>query len=368
VGDLHWYGGDAQIVATRGEIERVIAELTGLENWLQSQLEPQDFLVEPLERLRLALELPPVLERIGHIRNACIAASDSYFTGEIEISKELRSGNRPPVPELALGLIGAGNLLGLFGETSVKAQIVQVDESVAPPRSIHGLGERLASTAKVADGWLRIEKYFEPASPVTGLPGEAKYLVYIPGTQSWAPNPAGNPLDVTSNLGAISKTGSAGSERAVALALKQAGVQPNSRVLFIGHSQGGMLAANLSLTFPRSSVLTFGAPIGQLTEKLKAQVLAIEHDLDAVPKVDGRANPMRENWVTVRQDIPSAKATDPIGQHQMKGYLETAAAIDAENGSSKPESSAMTKMRDSLAGFAGKEPGTAIYFELTRQT
>jgi len=129
-----------------------------------------------------------------------------------------------------------------------------------------------------------------------------------------------------------------------------------------------MLAANLSLTFPRSSVLTFGAPIGQLTEKLKAQVLAIEHDLDAVPKVDGRANPMRENWVTVRQDIQSAKATDPIGQHQMKGYLETAAAIDANNGSSKPESSAMTKMRDSLAGFAGKEPGTAIYFELTRQT
>lgn len=355
--DLHWYGGDAKVVATRGEIERVIAELTALDSWLRAQVEPQDFLVEPVHRLRLAMELPPILERIGHIRDACIAASDGYFDGETEISRELRAGVNPPIPALALGLIGAGGLFGLFRETQVSANLVQVDEGVSPPRSIRGLADRLSSTAGVADGWLRIEKYFEPATPVGGaqIPqmAEAKYLVYIPGTQTWAAKPGENPLDATSNLSAISKTGSAGSERAVAAAMKQAGIGASDQVLFIGHSQGGMVAANLALGYSRAKVLTFGAPLGQLTDQSKAPTLAVEHDRDAVPKVDGRPNPIRADWVTVRQEIAG---TDPVAQHQMKGYAETAAVIDRQK----------LPLTDQIANFAGRSAGTALYFEMKR--
>jgi len=63
---------------------------------------------------------------------------------------------------------------------------------------------------------------------------EARYVVYIPGTQEWGPKPGTNPFDLTSNLGAISKTGFAGSERAVALAMQQAGISQTHRCFSSG--------------------------------------------------------------------------------------------------------------------------------------
>lgn len=369
-GELSSYGGDAQIVATRGEIERVIAELNGLEACLRAQVELQDFAVDPLRRVRLAIELPPILERLGRIRDACGHAADSYFGAETEISRELREGPELPIAQLATGIAGVGSLLRLFGETKVSANLVGVEGAIASPTSIGTLADRLTGVGamigkqKGADSaWLRIEKFREPASPVSAANGlvavsEARYVVYIPGTQSWGPKPGVNPFDLTSNLSAISKTGFAGSERAVEAAMQQAGIKADSKVLLVGHSQGGLIAANISTRYAGSRVVTFGAPLGLLAGELSAPTLAVEHRADPVPQLDGRPNPLATKWVTVRQDFA---ASNPLGQHEMAGYQQTAYQID-----SQPANPGLENMRNELAGFAGKSAGQAYCFELAR--
>jgi hypothetical protein len=354
-------------VATRGEIDRVIAELNALEVWLRSQIELEDFAVDPLLRLRLALELPPILEKLSHIRDACGRAADSYFGAEVEISRELRENQPLPIGQLAGGIAAAASTFGLLGETPVSANLVGISNGVRPPTSLGALAARLTSeSAPGLDGdkaWIRIEKFLEPASPVGAAADDkpllqARYVVYIPGTQSWGPKPGANPFDLTSNLSAISKTGFAGSERAVALAMTQAGINADSKVLLVGHSQGGMVAANISTRFAGSKVLTFGAPLGQLTDKIAAPTLSVEHNRDPVPKLDSRPNPLAANWVTVRQEI---EGVDPITQHEMTGYQATARAIDAFQ--AEP---ALQKLREEISGFAGDEAGQAYIFELQR--
>ena len=366
--ELHSYGGDAKILATREEIDRVMAELNALEGWLRSQVELPDFAIDPVLRVRLALELPPILEKLNQIRDACGLAADSYFGAEAEISRELREGRELPVAQLAGGLASVAAGVGLLVETKVSANLVGVSNSISPPNSIGTLAERLiAGSGAGLDGksaWLRIEKFREPASPVKDASGqmviaEARYVVYIPGTQSWAPRPGTNPFDLTSNLSAISKTGFAGSERAVALAMTQAGIGPDSKVLLVGHSQGGMVAANISTRFAGSSVLTFGSPLGQLTGKLIAPTLSVEHERDPVPKLDSRPNPLAANWVTVRHALAGG---DPIAQHEMAGYLGTALSIDDQ-----PADEGLAKIRKQIAGFAGESAGQAYFFEVKRE-
>jgi hypothetical protein len=366
--ELHSYGGDAKILATRDEIDRVIAELYALEGWLRSQIELPDFAIDPVLRVRLALELPPILEKLNQIRDACGLAADSYFGAEAEISRELREGREFPVAQLAGGLASVAAGVGLLAETKVSANLVGVSNAISPPTSIGSLAERLISgSGPGMDGktaWLRIEKFREPASPVKAASGqmsvsEARYVVYIPGTQSWAPRPGTNPFDLTSNLSAISKTGFAGSERAVALAMTQAGIGPDSKVLLVGHSQGGMIAANISTRFAGSKVLTFGSPLGQLTGTLLAPTLAVEHERDPVPKLDSRPNPLATNWVTVRHALAGA---DPIAQHEMAGYLGTSLSIDEQ-----PADEGLARIRNQIAGFAGESAGQAYFFEVRRE-
>ena len=362
------YGGDAKILATRVEIDRVIAELNALEAWLRGQIELSDFAVDPVLRIRLALELPPILDRLGQIRDACGLAADSYFGAEAEISRELRSGRELPVAQLAGGLASMAAGVGLMTETKVSANLVGVSNSISPPSSLATLAERLISNSGAGlegnGAGLRIEKFREPASPVKTAAGqttvpEARYIVYIPGTQSWAARPGTNPFDLTSNLSAISKTGFAGSERAVGLAMTQAGIGPDSKVLLVGHSQGGMVAANISTRFAGSKVLTFGSPLGQLSDKLVAPTISVEHERDPVPKLDSRPNPLAKDWVTVRHEL---KGADPVAQHEMAGYLETAQAIDA-----KQADEGLTRIRKQIADFAGANAGQAYFFELRRE-
>ncbi len=365
--EISSYGGDAKIVATRGEIDRVMAELNGLESWLRAQVELQDFAVEPVLRVRLALELPPILERLGHIRDACGRAADSYFGTEAELSRELRENADLPVKNIATGFAGLGSVLGVLTETSVSADLVGINNSVAPANSIAALANRLNDTAEVGPAWIRIEKFREPASPVKAadglvVPGEARYVVYIPGTQAWGPKTGSNPLDLTSNFGAISKTGSAGSERAVELAMQQAGINQASKVLFVGHSQGGLVAANISSRYAGSKALTFGAPISQLGSALTSDTLAVEHKNDLVPRLDGKPNPLAENWVTVRHDLPGR---DPITQHSMNGYCETATEIDTA-ANMGDHNGGLGRIREEIVQFSGGNQGQAFYFEIKR--
>ena len=349
-GEIVSYGGDARIVATRAEIERVMAELFGIGAWLRDQVEFEDFLTETFPRVRLALELPPILERLEKIRQACANAADSYFGSEAEISRELRENVELPIKNIATGFAGAAAALGIMAETPVTASVVGVENYVEPANSISEYARRLAMVAAINPGWIRIEKF------------NARYVVYIPGTQAWGPISGKNPFDLASDFGAISKTGSAGSERAVALAMEKAGIKPESRVLFVGHSQGGLVGANISTRFAGSRLLTFGAPISQLGSELTAESMAVEHVADLIPRLDGKPNPMTSNLVTVRQEVAGENW---LHQHSMETYRETAQSIDAAPESSQ-SGSGFARVRGEITEFAGSTQGQALYFKLER--
>ncbi|MDK3255802.1 esterase/lipase family protein [Blastococcus capsensis] len=138
--------------------------------------------------------------------------------------------------------------------------------------------------------------------------GSRAYIVDIPGTRSWSPpgasvNPSAHDLGTNVRvLGGDSTTRQA----AVAEALRRAGAGSSDPVMLVGHSQGGMVAAQAAhdagtVDFPYDvrNVLTVGSPIGRADVPSSVQVLALENAHDVVPYLEGRANDDDRNVTTV---------------------------------------------------------------------
>lgn len=180
---------------------------------------------------------------------------------------------------------------------------------------------------------------------VTGIPrpdGTWTWVVDVPGTQTFDPRAGDNPWDLTSNalLSAEQQTLTMQAvARALADAQRRTGSRGRGRVMLTGHSQGGITAAALAADrsfrarHEVTHVVTSGAPIASLDVPEEVSVLSLEHAEDLVPGLDGRDNPDRESWVTVRRAVapgigPDGGATDA---HDLDRYAETARLVDASD-------------------------------------
>jgi hypothetical protein len=362
-------------VASRAEIERVQRELAAVSAWLNAQIEPTDFLLNPIKRVGLALELPAVHARLESVRLALAQASESYFTAEAQIANEFSENNLFSAPLLVGGIlavgVGLGGAVGLLSEGPVSAIEAGKQVAVLPPRNLEALVGRLAQTAGSAEAQVRIERF------------GSSVVVYIPGTKTWNPIAGKNPLDATSNLWAMHGPGVAASERAVVKAMGLAGVGVGDSVMFVGHSQGGLVAANLASaagarrgTAPKpayrvAGLVTVGAPIAHLAGKLEVPTLALEHTNDVVPKLSLKANPLTENWVTVSRETPTDPAnnrSDLVEAHDLEAYRETAKQAD------ESPNKGIAEFRKKLSGFAAETgggsgqnvAGVARWFEISR--
>jgi pimeloyl-ACP methyl ester carboxylesterase len=145
-------------------------------------------------------------------------------------------------------------------------------------------------------------------------------------------------------VAAMANPALAASERGVEQALVMAGAVAGARVLLVGHSQGGIISANLATRsgfhffnskvpptdFKVVGLVTAGAPIGHLRNQMNVPTMAIEHSNDLVPKLDGQLNPNRSNWVTATRSINGA---NPLEAHELKNYVETAKLVDSSDDS-----------------------------------
>ena len=313
------YGGDPAIVATRAEIERIQAGLASVGNLLGDQVELTDFLTQPLKRIGLAMELPALQERIRYLLQALDAATNEYFDGEALVAKELTDIGLISAPIIASGLIGLANEAGLFREHRVTA--TQVDRFWrSAPLGLEGLAQRLVEIRGTSQ--VVIERFGN------------RFIAYLPGTQTWSPIGLKNPIDFTSNLQAMKGSGLAASERGVQLALAEAisaaGVGASASILLVGHSQGGIIAANIAAKVSRvKGLVTFGAPISQLADQIKVPTVAIQHKNDIVPKLGLKANPVLENMVTVERVMRiSEPLVAVLEAHEIEGYAKTAEMAD----------------------------------------
>jgi len=209
-------------------------------------------------------------------------------------------------------------------ERATHVAVSPLDAAAArPPRSVADLADRVDGIG-ARGGNAAVEL-------VTGYDGARRAIVYLRGTTRWDIG-SEDPTDLDGNIAALAGASTAYG-RGVVDAMRDAGIDPRTPVLLVGHSQGGMVAANLAreLTesgeFAITDVLTFGAPFAQLDHPVPpdVQLIAVENRSDVVPALDGRRNSRGAGTVTVTVDDGDRN----LGAHDMDGYRAGAAALDA---------------------------------------
>ena len=111
----------------------------------------------------------------------------------------------------------------------------------------------------------------------------------------------------------------------VRTAIKESGIGPDDEIMFVGYSQGWIVAASLAADpeFRKQAnvrqVVTGGSPIGRF-DVGNTKVLSIEQDRDVIPALDGTDNPDKRNWTTIIADSPPVDS--PLGAHSSDAYTE----------------------------------------------
>jgi pimeloyl-ACP methyl ester carboxylesterase len=158
-------------------------------------------------------------------------------------------------------------------------------------------------------------------------------VVYLGGTIDAGVNPSTEPWDMTSNISAIAELDS-GSYNSAVLAMREAGITAQDNVIVVGHSQGGLVAAQLAASgdYRISDVITVGAPLHQVELPEEVNLVAVEHAEDVIPSLSGVAVPaVAATHVTVTRSLYSI-AQAPRGEllpaHNLSRYVETGAVMD----------------------------------------
>lgn len=251
------------------------------------------------------------------------------------------------VPTSALGLLALGHPIGMLRETRVMVRRTAVDRA-PPPRGLADLARRIPRAAPGAPQ-VRIERY-GTARPV--------WVVYAGGTIDWSATAAGEPWDLTSNVASVADRQS-GSYRTVVQAMTKAGIRPGDRVVQVGHSQGGLVAAQVAASagFTTVAVATFGAPAGQVAVPPELPMIATEHSDDLVPALGGTPRDVtgedNRHLVVRREAFTTGELPEGeyLPAHNMDAYEETARLEDA---SAEPR---IASFRANLVALVGNDPG-----------
>jgi hypothetical protein len=212
----------------------------------------------------------------------------------------------------AESLLGAGHAVGPLGVSRVPGTFAQV------PRALT-LEERIRRIPGPSQP-IRIERYS------TGS-GGVETEVFISGTSDWAVGTSDNPFDLESNLALVAGIPAA-SYIAVEMALRRAGVKPGDRVSFVGHSQGGLIAARMAESgrYTTTGLLTAGAPVGVAPIRGSYPALALSHSDDLVPTLGGAPELTR----SIGLERHSGSDHGDLGRaHSLEAYAETARIADS---------------------------------------
>lgn len=347
------YGGQPDIVATREEIYRVALEIKLAAVELSAFGPIETLLADPLHQLQFRLSSVNVLAKLERLHGSCLIAAEQYFSTEAQISARFEVVFVPQLAQLVSSLA-----VGLGWKLDQNVSAIKSSELRAKsPESITDMLDRLWQVSNKPDPTVGIDFFEKSGQPRT-------VLVYVPGTQTLGLGEGENPLDMQSNILAMAGSGNASSERAVLEAMRQAGVTESDEVIFIGHSQGGLLAANLTQNpagYIAAGLITIGAPLAQI-KLTSVPVMAIEHVNDPVPNVSGRVNPIQKNWVTIQRKALASESEAPMHSHSLKSYRNTTEQVDSS------KRAGVSNIREELLSkIRGSKFGTALDFVISRE-
>ena len=203
------------------------------------------------------------------------------------------------------------------------------------------------------------------------------WTVDIRGTQSFAIGESG-PQDTTTNLQGVAGMSSYQLD-AIKEAMNAAGIAPGEAVEFAGHSQGGIMAAQLAADpgvrarYNVVSVVTAGSPTATIAPS-DVPVLSYENSGDIVPGSDGNAT-RGEGVTTVRFHDYEATchADDPVPcSHSAPLYVdEIRSTLDAAHTSSDPGLGALAAAearRTQALGLTQNTQTTVHHYQTRRIT
>ncbi|MEV8214628.1 hypothetical protein [Leifsonia sp. NPDC077715] len=167
-------------------------------------------------------------------------------------------------------------------------------------------------------------------------PDGRRWIAQFASTRTWHPRAGAAPNDLTADL-VIGGDERPTVTRAAIEALRRAGVRSGEPVCLAGFSLGGMIAAQVATAavdegYTVSHLLVAGSPLGRIPVPDSTAVLALEHVLDPVPRVEGRENPLRTEggrpFLTVKARPPLAVGFKIGALHASTAYADTAAAVE----------------------------------------
>jgi len=192
--------------------------------------------------------------------------------------------------------------------------------SFTTPKTIGDLTNRLRSDS----GNIRIENYQTSSGRVL--------VVYLPGTANWSPVGGKSAFDMRSNIELIGDSENSNSSRAANAAITAFGEKTGDRLILVGYSQGGMVAAEIAETNKNVvGLVTIGAPVAEAKVPAHLPTLSIEHSNDLIPALAGETNPLTEYWATASRHLEIEPGQTVIDAHNIDSYAETAKLVDSSD-------------------------------------
>lgn len=203
------------------------------------------------------------------------------------------------------------------------------------------------------------------------------WTIDIRGTQSFGAGKKG-PQDMLTNLQGV---GGMASDQLYAIqkAMDDAGIAPGEAVEFAGHSQGGIMAAQLAANpnvrsrYNVVSVVTAGSPTATIAPA-DVPVLSYENSGDIVPGLDGYAT-QGDNVTTVmfRDYEATCDVSDPVPcSHSASVYVdEIRSSLSAATASSDPGLGALAvaeARRTHALGLTERTQTTIHHYQTRRIT
>ncbi|MCW2602566.1 MAG: hypothetical protein JWN61_701 [Pseudonocardiales bacterium] len=319
------------------------------------------------------------------------ATADRYDEGESRIERMagdavalLKDGTKARVRMMSLGLLdtpwpwdpravepGAQlfGKLGFGGYLIVMAAVLDwrghpivtstgVDASTAgttPPRDIADLLANVERLGAEGDSDVSVQFLeFDDGRP-------RQVIVSLPGTSQWSPG-SDIPSDIAAGPLAIEGLPTAYGAGVVDM-LALAGVTAADSILIVGHSLGGIVAAQLAVQlagsrrFNVTNVVTAGSPIAKIDIPEDVEVVALENRDDLVPHLDGGPNEGSGNVLTITVDTG---ATGSAAHVLDTGY---APAADAITGSDAPR---VQHALEGLQPFLDADRSTTLTYSIAR--
>lgn len=196
---------------------------------------------------------------------------------------------------------GAALLASMYAAGEGHAERVE-SPVTRPPRDLAGQLRTLREVNET-EGTFQIRE-------TTGPDGAPIYNLYLPGTHSIRGPGDLDPSvqDMGTNFSGISGLDNA-YQQAIREAMADYGIEPGDTINFVGHSQGGIVAARLAQEFTDPDlpgdkydvrqVVTAGSPVDDIELPDHVRMLSLVNEHDLVPRLDGTPYRDRSNHTTI---------------------------------------------------------------------